>query len=270
MSPSDLESSILAAKVGGFEGVEVSPKEIADRLEIHGPESIKGRFDSEGIRPAGWGLPTAWRGSEQEFASSLRELPRLARACAAMGATRTFTWIMPMSDELDLARNTLFHVSRLKPVADVLAEAGCRFGLEFIGPKTLRDKGRHPFVYTSSGMLELAAQIGSNVGLLLDCWHWYTSGGTLADLAEMSNQQIVYVHVNDAPAGIARDAQLDNVRALPGETGVIDIGGFMAALRRIGYDGPVVPEPFKNELAALPTDEARLHAVGESMRRIWS
>ena len=97
-------------------------------------------------------------------------------------------------------------------------------------------------------MLALGREIGPNVGLLLDCWHWYTSHGTLDDLKRLTAEQVVYVHVNDAPAGIPVDEQQDMVRALPGETGVIDIVGFLQTLRAIGYDGPVTPEPFKKEL----------------------
>ena len=59
------------------------------------------------------------------------------------------------------------------------------------------------------------------------------------------------------------------MRALPGETGVIDIAGFLQALRAIGYDGPVVPEPFKKELSDLPSDEARLRTVGAAMDAIF-
>jgi sugar phosphate isomerase/epimerase len=66
------------------------------------------------------------------------------------------------------------------------------------------------------------------------------------------------------------DAQMDNTRALPGETGVIDIVGFLGALRAIGYDGPVTPEPFKKNLADLPDNEARLKAVGAAMTRIFT
>jgi sugar phosphate isomerase/epimerase len=80
---------------------------------------------------------------------------------------------------------------------------------------------------------------------------------------------VVYVHVNDAPAGVPVDEQVDNVRALPGETGVIDIAGFLQALQAIGYDGPVVPEPFKQELNTLPSDEARLQTVGTAMATIF-
>ena len=65
------------------------------------------------------------------------------------------------------------------------------------------------------------------------------------------------------------DEQVDNVRALPGETGVIDIAGFLQALRTIGYDGPVVPEPFKKELNDLPSDDDRLEVVGSAMTAIF-
>jgi sugar phosphate isomerase/epimerase len=65
------------------------------------------------------------------------------------------------------------------------------------------------------------------------------------------------------------DAQVDNVRALPGETGVIDIAGFLGALDRIGYDGPITAEPFKKELSDLPSDDARLQAVSASLDAIF-
>ena len=42
------------------------------------------------------------------------------------------------------------------------------------------------------------------------------------------------------------DDYMDNERALPGATGVVDIAGFLGALNTIGYDGPIVPEPFGN------------------------
>jgi len=76
------------------------------------------------------------------------------------------------------------------------------------------------------------------------------------------------VHINDAPAGIPVDAQKDNVRCLPGETGVVDLKGFLGALDKIGYDGPVVPEPFLKELASLPGEES-IRRAGEALRRVW-
>jgi threonine dehydrogenase-like Zn-dependent dehydrogenase len=118
-------------------------------------------------------------------------------------------------------------------------------------------------------MLDLCAATGPNVGLLLDCWHWYTSLGTVAEIRSLEPQQVVYVHINDAPRGINLEHQQDGRRELPGATGVIDIGGFLEALRAIGYDGPVVPEPFVADLARARPEEAA-QRVGAAVRKVWS
>jgi len=269
VSGGSLPELFAKAKIGGFEGVEISPHEVAGIIEKDGVEAAKSLFAEAGIKPAGWGLPVAWNGPEEKWREGLEELPRLARAAAAVGCQRCMTWIMPCSDELPFEENYRFHVERFTPVAAILADAGCNLGLEFIGPKTLRDSKKYPFVHTMSGMLEMGAEIGPNVGLLLDCWHWYTSHSTVEELRALRPEQVVYVHVNDAPQGIEIDEQLDGVRCLPGETGVIDIATFLQTLQSIGYDGPVTPEPFKKELADLPSDEERLKTVGATMDKIF-
>ena len=218
MSVGGLARAIEAAVKAGFEGVEFYPGEVADDVERLGAEQVRAMFTNAGLRPAGWGLPTDWRNDQSEWRIGLQELPRLAKAAAAIGCDRTMTWIMPCSNDLPFDENRRFHIERLKPVAAILAEHGCRLGLEFIGP---------------------------NVGLLLDSFHWHTSGGTTDDLRELSPEQVVYVHVNDAPPAPIDD-QIDGNRALPGATGVIDIKGFLMTLEQIGYDGPVTPEPFGN------------------------
>jgi sugar phosphate isomerase/epimerase len=178
--------------------------------------------------------------------------------------------VLSGSNDRDYKENYQFHLDRFKPIAKILGDYGCSLGLEFIGPKTLLNSFKFPFIYKMQDMLALGSEIGPNVGVLLDCWHWYTSGGTLNDLHGLVPAQIVYVHVNDAPFGINVDEQVDNVRALPGETGVIDIAHFLQAINQIGYDGPVTPEPFKAELSDLPTDAARLKAVGDAMDKIFA
>lgn len=269
LHPENLGAAIALARTGGFAGVELNIREAAQLIEQRGAEEVKQMFAGAGIRPAAWGLPVDWRGDEQSWRRGLGELPRLAQAGAALGAPRTFTWVLPASDERPFDENRRFHLARFRPVAEILAEHGCRFGLEFVGPKTSRDGKRYPFIYCLDDMLELGREIGPNTGLLLDCWHWHTSGGTLEQVRGLRPAEVVYVHVNDAPAGVPVEQQIDNVRALPGETGVIDIAGFLQALAAIGYDGPVVPEPFKKDLAELPDDEARVKLVGSAMDKIF-
>src|SRR4030042_2956629 len=94
-------------------------------------------------------------------------------------------------------------------------------------------RSRFAFISTHIEMMELVEAIGTcNVGLLLDSWHWYTSHGTVDELLKLSNNDIVHVHVNDAPASIDIDKQVDNRRALPATTGVIDLKGFINEIGR--------------------------------------
>lgn len=266
----DLYGALEAAKIGGFAGVEFNAQEIANLIAMHDADYVQNLFAEAGVRPAAWGLPIQWRGTDAHFEEGLTDLPRLAQAAQAIGGPRTMTWIMPGSNDLDYDANYAFHVARFRPIAQILADYGCAIGLEFIGPKTLRDSQKYPFIYEMKPMLAMGQDIGPNVGLLLDCWHWHTSHGTLDDLRALKPAQVVYVHVNDAPEGIPTDEQVDNRRALPGATGVIDIAGFLQTLQAIGYDGPVTPEPFASELAALPSDEARLQTVGAAMDAIFT
>ena len=121
----------------------------------------------------------------------------------------------------------------------MLKDNDIRLGLEFVGPRTSREKFRFPFACTQVDMMELCEAVGTgNVGLLLDSWHWYTSHGTVQELERLSNKDIVHVHVNDAPSGVAVDQQMDNRRKLPATTNVIDLKGFINTLVKIGYDGP--------------------------------
>ena len=58
------------------------------------------------------------------------------------------------------------------------------------------------------------------------------------------------------------------MRCLPGETGVIDLNAFFGALKRIGYDGPVVVELFNARLRAMAPDEA-VRTTAEALGRAW-
>ncbi len=261
----DVHENLRLAKLGEFEGLDPNLTE-ADEM---GVEAYKGLFDDAGLKMGGWGLPVDYRGDEGKFQDGLRDLPRLAAIGQALGCMRVPTWVLPFSDTLPFEENYDRHRRRFRAIAEILKDHGCSLGLEFIGPKTSRDGHKHEFIWSMSGMLGLADDVGTgNVGLLLDGWHWYTAHGTLAELEALRPEQVVYVHVNDAPAGVDVDAQIDNIRCLPGETGVIDIAGFLKALRKIGYDGPVTPEPFSAKLRDLPPDEV-VTTVRDSMMTIW-
>ena len=221
------------------------------------------------IRYGAGSLPVEFRRDEDRFKADMAKLPKQSEVFRQLGVKRIATWVMPGHRELTYLQNFKQLKRRFREVANVLKDYDLRLGLEFVGPRTTRARFRFPFISTSLGMMELVDAIGTgNAGLLLDSWHWYTSHGSVEELLKLSNKDIVHIHVNDAPKGIEVNQQIDNRRKLPVTTGVIDMKGFINALVRIGYDGPVECEPFDQELRSMD-DDAALQKTIASLNRIW-
>src|SRR5690606_27224180 len=145
-------------------------------------------------------------------------------------------------------------LTRLRPHAAALTEAGIRFGIEIISPTSRRDACEQEFIYTMTDMQAFAKDnTTGNVGVLVDTWHHYCAHGTIEDMDVLTADDVQLVHSNDAPAGLEVDEQQDLSRTLPMETGVIPAPEMLRKLHQIGYDGAVAAEPFSariNELAA--------------------
>ncbi len=252
----------------GFDSITPSLSEFQNKSVSEISEWVQIMKD-KGIRYGTGGLPVEFRRDENRFKADMARLPEQADVLRQLGVNRIATWVMPGHRELTYRQNFRQHKRRFHEIANVLKDYDIRLGLEFVGPRTSRARSRFPFISTQIGMMELVNAIGTgNVGLLMDSWHWYTSHGTVEELLQLSNKDIVHVHVNDAPKGILVDQQIDNRRALPVTTGVIDMKGFINALVKIGYDGPVECEPFDNELRKME-DDAALQKTIAALNRIW-
>jgi sugar phosphate isomerase/epimerase len=252
----------------GYEGISPSDGEFADKSAAEIGEWVAA-MKEKGIRYGAAGLPVEFRRSDEQFQKDMAGLPKRAGILKQLGVTRVATWLMPGHNELTYLQNFKQHETRLREAAKVLKDNGIRLGLEFVGPHTSRERFRYTFVSTQAEMMELVQAIGTgNVGLLFDSWHWYTSHGTVEEMQKLSAADIVHVHVNDAPAGVQVDQQVDNRRKLPVTTGVIDLKGFINTLVKIGYDGPVECEPFDQELRKMD-QAAILQTTVEALNRLW-
>ena len=264
-----LTEGIDLARSSGFEGLDFSIQEAAGLADEGGAAAVRSLFDDAGVKLGAWGMPVRWQ--SDDWRADLEALPRYAALAAELGATRASTWCPPSSDEREFDENFAWHVERFGAIAEVLSAHGIRFGIEFIGPQTLRPADRHAFIYDMGGMLEMAAAIGTgNVGLLLDAWHLYTSGGSVDDLDRITKDDIVNVHVNDAPTGLTMATYNDHDRRLPCETGVLPLEGFMKKLIALGYDGPVTPEPFSARVNAMDDPAEAAAVTASSMDQLWA
>ena len=279
------------AKRAGYDGLEVKIEEIARLVREKSIDYVEDIFAEAGVVVGGWCLPSpwiedfkyvvprwedvefTWRGGEERQENLLRALPGLARISQQLGCRWAYTWILTFSDERDYAENFDWHVKQLRPLVNILKDFDVRLGLEWQAPlKNLREGRRYDFIDNMGSMLELCRQIESgkgSVGLLVDSWHWHLSGGTLEDLQSLRGEQVAYVHICDAPPGIEPTEQIDLVREVCGETGVIDLVGFLKSLQQISFDGPITPSvPGAKSLEGLSTlEEATVNC--RSLERLW-
>ena len=265
----DQRQAIEYAAKYGFECVEADSGFLAG-LERRQLSDLLAEMKAKGVKWGSAGLPVDFRRDDETFRQGVTDLPRRASALRAAGVTRVGTWINPSSDTLTFSENLKLHAQRLRLVAGVLADQDCRLGLEYVGPKTSWSSRRYPFVHTMKETKELIAAIGKpNVGILLDSWHWFTAQETVDDLKTLTNNDIVCMDLNDAPAGIPVLEQKDSARALPCETGVIDMKGFLSTLKALGCDAPARCEPFSARLRALPAEQA-LQETAAAMKKAFS
>lgn len=264
--PGDPEKMIGWASQFGFEAIEPS-LQFLGKLSDAELQAYLGEMKAKNLAWGAAGLSLDFRGSDAAFEQSLKSLPEFARSLQRAGVTRIATWLSPGHKSLTYVANFRQHTRRLREAARVLGDHGLRLGLEYVGPKTSWSASRFPFVHTMAEMKDLISEIGrDNVGFLLDSWHWYTAQETEADLLSLKASDVVLCHLNDAPAGIPVEQQVDNRRGLPCATGVIDVKTFLGAMIRIGYDGPVVCEPFSQELRQMPPEQV-LAAVAAAMKK---
>jgi sugar phosphate isomerase/epimerase len=240
----------------GFDAIDADGKYLAGLSQAEAAR-LADTMASKKVAWAMAGLPVEFRKDDAAFAESMKSFPEFAAGLKRAGVTRCTTWISPGSKELTYLENFRAHARRLRAAAGVLQDNGVRLGLEYVAPKTLWSAQRFPFVHTMAEMKELIAEIGKpNVGFVLDSWHWYTAGETKKDLLTLRGSQVVSVDLNDAPAGVPIDQQIDSKRELPAATGVIDARSFLGALKEIGYDGPVRAEPFNEAVRKMTPDQA--------------
>lgn len=263
----NFEKKLLLAKKYGFSYIEAGAQEVME----NGVENVKALLKKHGMQISSANLPFhPTQLDDDAFAAAMEALPAQAAALSAVGCTRCIIWIFPASDTLTKEENYAFHVKRLSAAAAVLKEYGMRLGLEFIGPYTGRKGKKYVFLYTAEEMLKLAKDCGDNVGLLFDAYHWYTGAHNKDVFDHIPDQScIVSVHVNDAPVGDPLELP-DSPRALPGETGMIDIACVINGLRKLGYTGPVIAEPFSPKLAAMETDDEKVACIKACMDKIMA
>lgn len=261
---------IELASQNGFESVVALPQYLA-RLSDGQCADLLRDMKNKKVTFGMGELNVEFRKSEEVFKNALSALRAKCAALQRVGVTRSMTWIMSNHNELNYLQNFRLHEKRLREIAIILQDHNIRYGLEYVGPKSIWAANKFPFIHTLAETRELIAAINQpNVGIHLDTAHWFTSGENLETIRSMTNQEIVGCDLNDAVPGLNPiEDQPGYHRELPATTGVIDTKGFLEALVVIGYDGFVQAEPFNEELNKLE-DGPAVEKTATAMKKAFA
>lgn len=139
-----------------------------------------------------------------------------------------------------------------RALCDIGAEVGISFALEYIGMfeqvKDLR-----------TGLDIVRRADHPNGKLLIDTFHTFRGGSTLADFDLPGGDEVGLVHINDAPEGDIMQ-MVDADRLMPGD-GAFPLREALGKLAANGYDGAVSVEVFSEEWWAKPIEETARGAI---------
>jgi sugar phosphate isomerase/epimerase len=229
------EFARLAARVG-YGGTDVNLR----AARKAGVEATRALFGELKIKASNADLPVSYTRDQAAFERGLADLDEAAEFAAAIECP-TFLTVFPPASTTPKAELRKTLKDRVTKMGEILRGSNIRLGLEFLGPLHFRTSQPYEFIWRMNETLEFAKECGPNVGLLLDVWHWYHSGATLADITAAGSERIFHIHLSDCVKETPEQVR-DNQRVLPGE-GVIPLVPFFETLAKVGYRGGVSPEP---------------------------
>ena len=235
---SPLADDLEIAAETGFTALEVWAGKLDAYLRERSLEELGRRMRALGVQP--WCInsieditPRDTLG-RAEILDQLRRIAAIARAIGAPSivvvpgrAPEGFTRSAAIADAVEV----------LRMMSDAAGDIGLAF--EFLGKPGCS-------VCTLDTAIEIvAAADRSNVGMVIDTFHFHAGGSRMADLARVPIDKLFVVHLNgceDRP----KDELTDAHRLFPGE-GVIPIVEILSALRTRGFDGTMSIEIFRPE-----------------------
>lgn len=253
----------------GFAGMDLNVAEFAARAKLKGMDYARRLIQSAGIRIGTFALPLDLESEDEAFEKDLQRLPELAGCAAELGCTRATAALAPAGDVRPYHENFEFHRKRLGEICAALAPSGVRLALGFQAAEYLRRDRTFQFIHDLDALTLLVNMAAApNLGLLLDVWDVAACGGTLESVRKLPARQIIAVQVADMPSGVAPADLDEKSRILPGgENGQIDVAGFLAVVRKAGYNGPVTLKPSRT---AFPTRrrDAVVKMAAEALDRV--
>jgi 2-keto-myo-inositol isomerase len=254
----DLATDITVAGRAGFDFVEIWAAKLMGYLTQGGLPALKRDLRRAGVRPVT--LNSVERVTFNDPSGHIRMLEdfqRFCRVAEAIGCETVIVVPSPRPKGVTAAGIERESVRVLRELSGIAKPYGVRLAYEFLGFSDC----------TVNSLAQCAAIVDKvgrpNVGLVLDTFHFFSGGSTVASIRRVNPRKIFIVHVNDVERAPRRKMH-DALRLFPGK-GIIPLTAILRALRAIGYTDKFSVEIFRpqywNRPALKVAKEARAAAL---------
>ncbi len=236
----DLQTDVAASAHAGFKALELWAGKVDRFLTDHSVADLRALLHEQDVTPLTFNSIEfiAFRGDEFDaIKDRCRQLSEIAQAIGcpsiAVVPSPTPSWNTPWETIVTE------HVTALQGLSDIAGEYGIKLAFEFIGFGGFS-------VRTPRGAWEIIERTDrDNVGMVIDCAHFYNGGGLLSEIDRLDANRIYTFHLDDLEDR-PKEEYTDALRLLPG-LGVVPLDEICARLKGIGYDGPCSIELFRPE-----------------------
>jgi 2-keto-myo-inositol isomerase len=247
----DLATDIAVAGKAGFDFVEIWAAKLLGYLERGGLPALRRDLRRAGVKAAT--LNSVERITFNDPSGHIRMLEDFTRLCRVAEAIECETVLVvpsPRPRGVSTAAIERESIRVLRELSRLAKPHGVRLAYEFLGFADCT-------VNTLAQCAAIVEKVGrSNVGLVLDTFHFFAGGSTLASVRTLDPRRVFMVHLNDVERAPRRRMH-DALRLYPGQ-GIIPLRAILRALKGIGYDGKASVEIFRPQYwARAPLQVAR-------------
>ncbi len=234
----DLATDIAVAGRAGFAFVEIWAAKLMGYLERGGLRALRQDLKRAGVTAAT--LNSVEHVTFNDPSGHVRMLEDFQRFCRVAEAIKCETVIVvpsPRPKGASLAGIERESVRVLRELSGIAKPYGVRLAYEFLG---FADCTVNTLAQCAAIVKKVAR---SNVGLVLDTFHFFAGGSGIASIRQVDPGKIFIVHVNDVERAPRRKMH-DALRLFPGK-GIIPLTSILRGLKAIGYTGKFSVEIFR-------------------------
>lgn len=234
---SDVETDLKYAEKYGFDFIEFQMGPLDKYLENHSLDELNEFFAGSRIKPFSLNALVFFNlKSGTELEEVIKEFMRM---CNIAGKLHIDTIILVPSPKIEgLSAKDVLKDS--VQIIERLAEIGNKYGIK-LAYELLGFPGTS--VNNFSQCYEIIQEVDrEDVGIVLDCFHFYASGSAIKDLEAADANKIFVFHIDDSKEG-PLETLTDADRLWPGD-GVVPLDKILHILKTKNFEGAATIELF--------------------------